>query len=470
MNIIIVGCGKIGATLADQLSRESYDVTVIDQDRERLQAVIDSSDVIGCAGNGTSFQLLQEAGIANADVLIAVTGQDEVNLLCCVIAKQTGHDIATIARVQDFTYFKESAYLRARLGISMIINPELTAATEISRLLRTPEAIEISTFAGGRTELLTFSPGPRSVLIGMPLAQMNRRLRTQVLVCAVERGQDVHIPKGDFVFQAGDVISIVGAPKETSLFFQKIGMAAGQVHDVFLIGGGRISHYLATQLAAMNLSVKILEADEQRCEYLSEHLPSAMVIHGSSLNRDLLLEEGLAQAQSVVSATGMDVENMMLSMLTSIYNPSARLVTKLSRPPFEEVLRRMELGSVVCPKELLASQILQYIRAMENSRGSNVETLYRILGGQVEALEFHIQSPSPVLDTPLQDLDIRPDVLVCAIVRKGRVFNPRGTDRLLMHDNVVVVTSRSGLSDITDILRGRAASRLSRESHLESSR
>lgn len=453
MNIVIIGCGKIGATLAEHLSQEKYDITVIDLDRHKLQRVADNCDVMGHVGNGTSFQMLDEAGIASADVLIAVTGSDEVNLLCCVIAKKAGQNISTIARVRDFTYFKERNYLQKSLGISMIINPELTAATEIARLLRKPKAIEISTFAGGRAELLTFSLEGSNPLVGLPLMRMNQKLGTDVLVCAVERERKIIIPKGDFIFQRGDTVSIAGSPRNTSRFFQKIGMSAGQVRDVMIVGGGQIAYYLAHQLAPMNYSIKIIEADQKRCDLLSQALPEAMIIHGSSLNREVLMEEGLTSTQAIVSLTNLDEENLMLSMFSSIYNPNAKLVTKVSRVPFDEVLQRLKLGSLICPKELTARHILQYVRAMENTSGSNVETLYRILEGKVEALEFRIRTSNPILNIPIQNLNLRPDLLICTIIRNGRAFNPRGSDKLMLHDNVILVTTHSGLRDIMDILK-----------------
>ena len=453
MNITIVGCGKFGSTLADRLSGESYDITVIDTDMNKLRRVTDNYDVIGYGGNGTSFKLLEEAGISHTDVLIAVTGRDEVNLLCCVVAKKGNPKITTIARVRDITYYQERAYLQQSLGISMIINPEMTAATEIARLLRTPNAIDISSFAKGRAELLTFNLGGHNPLVDLPIARMNQKLGTDILVVAVERGGQAMIPRGDFVFQRGDQVSICGSPRNTARFFQKVGLSAGQVDSAMIVGGGEIGYYLAKQLCETNLSVKILEADAARCEELSELLPEAMVIHGSSLNRETLMDEGLEDAHAVVSLTNMDEENMMLSILTSTCNPTAKLVTKVSRMPFSEVLKRLNLGSVICPKEITAQHIVQFIRAMQKSRGSNVETLYRILDDKIEALEFRLQANSQVLDTPLQDLPLRSDLLISTIIRSGRTFIPRGTDCLKRGDSVIVVTSHSGLKDITDILR-----------------
>ena len=453
MNITIVGCGKFGTALAEYLSRDNHDITVIDIDRHKLQRASDNLDVMGFVGNGTSFQLLEETGIDRADVLIAVTGKDEVNLLCCVVAKKAGRNITTIARVRDITYFQERSYLQQSLGISMIVNPELAAATEIARLLRTPKAIEISTFAKGRAELLTFCLDGRSPLVDLPITRMNQKLGTDILACAVERDHQAIIPKGSFVSRKGDRVSISGSPRSTSHFFRKIGLSTGQVQDVIIVGGGRIGYYLAYQLAGTNTTVKVIEADGDRCAELSELLPSALVINGSSLNRGLLMDEGLESAKAVVTLTNLDEENMMLSMLASIRNPQAKVVTKVSHLPFQEVLDRMELGSLICPKEITALNIVQYIRALQNSRGSNIETLYRILDEKVEALEFHLNVPSPVLNIPLQELPLRPDLLISTVIRGGRAFNPRGSDRLKLGDSVIVVTTHSGLRDITDILQ-----------------
>lgn len=460
MNITIVGCGKFGSTLAEQLSVERYDITVIDTDSNKLRRVTDNFDVIGYIGNATSFKSLEEADIGRTDVLIAVTGQDEVNLLCCVVAKKGNPAITTIARVRDITYYEERSYLQQSLGISMIINPEMAAAVEIARLLRTPNAIDISTFAKGRAELLTFKLEGRNPLINLPLMRMNQKLGTDILVVAVERGGKAIIPNGTFVFERGDKVSIAGSPKSTARFFQKVGLSTGQVEDALIVGGGEIGFYLAKMLCETNISVKILEADARRCDELSELLPEAMIIHGSSLNRDTLIDEGLEDAHSVVTLTNMDEENMMLSILTSIGNPTAKLVTKVRRMPFNEVLKRLNLGSVICPKEITAQHIVQFVRAMQNSRGSNVETLYRILDNKIEALEFRLQARSAVLDIPLQDLPLRSDLLISTIIRSGHAFNPRGTDCLKLGDNVIVVTIHSGLKDITDILRPNDHARL----------
>lgn len=453
MNIIIVGCGKIGTTLAEQLSQEEFDITMIDIDRHKLQNVTDTYDVMGLIGNGTSFQLLEEAGLEQADMLIAVTGSDEVNLLCCVMARKVGQNIVTIARVRDFTYYQERGYLQQSLGINMILNPELNTATEIARLLRTPKAIEISTIAQGQAELLTFTIEGNSPLAELPVYRMNQKLGTDVLVCAVHRDGMAMIPRGDFVFRRGDTLSIVGAPRNTAYFFRKIGMSSGQVRDVMIIGGSRIAYYLAYQLESMkHYSVKIVEVDQSRCDTLSELLSNTMVIHGSSLKREVLMEEGLTSTEAVVPLTNIDEENLMLGMLTSICNPKAKLVTKVSHLPYKEVTQRMNVGSLVCPKELAARNITQFVYATRNSMETSVEASYPILDGQLSALEFHLKKDSAQLNVPLKELPLRKDLLIASVIREGRVFNPGGNDVLKCNDRVIVVTGYQDIREFGDIL------------------
>lgn len=453
MNIIIVGCGKIGSAIADQLSHEKFNITVIDINRKRLQNVTDTCDIMGYHGNGSSVQLLEEAGLKQADVLIAVTGLDEVNLLCCVMARKVGSHITTVARVRDFTYYQERVYLQQSMGIDMILNPELSAATEIARLLRTPKAIEISTIAQGQAELLTFSVEGNSPLVDLPVHRMNQKLGTDVLVCAALREGKAMIPRGDFVFRSGDTISIVGSPRNTAHFFRRIGISSGQAQDVMIVGGGQIAYYLAYQLESMkHYTVKILEADRDRCVQLSEELPDTMVIHGSSLKRDVLMEEGLTNMEAVVALTNLDEENLMLAMLTSIYNPSAKLVTKVRQLPYQEVANRMNVGSLICPKELAARLITQFVYATHNSLGTNVESIYSILEGQLSALEFHITGDSPVLNVPLKDLPLRKELILSIVIRDGRAFNPGGNDKLLANDRVVVVTAYKDIRAVDDIL------------------
>lgn len=451
MEIIIVGCGKVGETLTELLSNEKkHDITIIDLDRALLQNIADTHDVMGIAGNGTTFSVLQEAGVDSADVMIAVTGSDEVNLLCCVIAKKSRSKIETIARVRSHAYFNEISYLRESLGISMIINPELTAATEIARLLRFPNAIEISTFAKGRVELMTFRLGADNPINGKSLRAAMNQYQADIVVCAVEREHKVVIPDGSFVFEEQDIVSIVGTPKSASDFFKKIKIKTHQVGNTMMVGGGTTAVYLSMQLLNMGIDVKIVERDRLRCEELCEILPKAMVIHGAGINHNLLVEEGLEDCESFVALTGNDEENLFLSMFAGTKS-RGKLVTKINRLSYDEVIERLDLGSIVCPKQLTAQYILQYVRAKQNSIGSNVEKIYRILENKAEALEFNISEKCPLLHVPLEKMQLRSNLIVAVIIRSRKIIMPRGHDEFRVGDRVVVVSSGNQILDITDI-------------------
>ncbi|MCD7775995.1 MAG: Trk system potassium transporter TrkA, partial [Firmicutes bacterium] len=379
---------------------------------------------------------------------------DETNLLACVIAKKAGQKLYTAARVQDITYFTERVYLRQSLGISIIVNPSLMAATEIARLTRTPETMAISTFARGRAEVQTVALPEKSSLVGLPLSKMKQKFNTEVLVCAVKRKDNTSIPRGDFVFEAGDVISVTGSPSEVAKFFTKSDISTHKVRSVLIFGGGEIANYIAYQLSKMNMNIKIIEEDSTRCEELALELPEVLVINGSSADSDLLDEEGLDSSDAVIAVTDVDSENMMLSLLTAARNRRALRVTKLTELPFDEVLENLNLGPVVCPTQLAADQIIQYVRSLSNSVGISVETLYRILGGRVEALEFIIKSDSDVTGIPLCDLNLRHDVLICSIIRHGKIINPGGHDCIFVGDSVVAVTTRTGVKSINDLFEG----------------
>lgn len=451
MKIIIIGCGKVGENLTELLSNEgTHDITVIDLDRTVLQNIANTYDVMGIAGNGTSFSVLQEAGIDIADVLIAVTNSDELNLLCCVMAKKSRSKISTIARVRSHSYFNEVTYLRESLGLSMIINPELTAATEIARLLRFPNAIEISTFAKGKVELMTFRLGAGNPMNNKSVSAVISQYKSDIVVCAVERQHKVVIPDGNFVFEEDDRVSIVGTPKNSSEFFKRIKIKTHQVGNTMIVGGGTTAIYLALQLLNMGIEVKIVERDSARCDELCELLPKAMIIHGAGINHDLLLEEGLETTESFVALTGNDEENLFLSLFAGTKS-RGKLVTKINRLSYDEVIERLDLGSIVCPKQLTAQYILQYVRAKQNSLGSNVENIYRILENKADALEFIISEKCPLLNIPLEKMRLRSNLIVAAIIRNRQIIMPRGGDEFCVGDRVIVVSSGNQIFDITDI-------------------
>ncbi len=451
MRIILVGCGKVGRTITEQLSLEGNDVTVIDLDNDRVHDVTNNFDVMGIVGNGSSYLIQKEAGIEEADLLIAVTGSDELNLLCCLIAKKAG-DCSTIARVRNPMYTDEIAFIKDELGLSMTINPEYAAATEIARILRFPSAIKIDTFAKGRAELLKFIVDEGSSLAGASLIDIAKKDQSDVLVCAVERDDEVVIPTGSFELQVGDTISIVASPKDAKNFFKRMGVVTHQVKNVMIVGGGTIAYYLAKQLIAMGISVKIVEKDKQRCETLSELLPQAIIINGDATNQDVLMEEGITHCEAFVSLTGIDEGNIFLSLFARKCS-KAKIVTKVNRISFDDIIHNFNLGSLIYPKYITAEYILRYVRAMRNSIGSNVETLYQIIENKAEALEFLINEDAPVVEIPLEQLDLREDILIACINHNGQIITPNGKSQIHVGDTVVVITTQRGLQDIKDILK-----------------
>ena len=451
MNVIIVGCGKVGRTIAEQLQQEDIDLTLVDTNESKINDLSDDIDALGIVGNGASINTLMEAGIENAHILIAVTGSDELNLLCCLIAQKAG-SCHTIARVRNPVYSQEINFIKERLGVSLFINPELAAAQEISRVLRFPSATKIDSFIRGHVELLKFRVLPEFQLDGLSIRQISEHYRCDLLFCGVERQDSITIPDGSFVIHNGDMVSIMSTPKNAGVFFKKIGLKTHQVKNAIIIGGGTIAYYLARLLMDMKISVKIIEKDETRCEELCELLPEATVIRGDGTNRSLLLEEGLRDAEALVSLTQIDEENIFLALSAKKFS-DAKLVVKINQLAFDDVLDDLDIGSVIYPKYITADVILQYVRAMQNSIGSNVETLYHVMDNKAEALEFRINEKSAATGIPLSELHTKDNLLIGCIYRHGEVRIPRGQDKIEVGDSVIVVTTHHGLRDITDILK-----------------
>ena len=452
MRIIVAGCGKVGWSITEQLSKEGHDVAVIDIRPRVIEAITNSFDVLGVVGNAASFSIQKDAGIDRADLLIAVTDADEENLLTCLIAKKTA-GCQTVARVRNPVYTEEIGFIKEELGLSMIINPELAAAEEIASLLRFPSAIDIDTFARGRLSLLKFVIPEGSVLDNCAVRDIRKNVRADVLICTDERAGEVVIPNGDFVLKAKDTASIVATPDNARAFFARIGLEQYRIRNCMIVGGGTIAYYLTRALLGTGIHVTLIEQDEQRCRDLSEKYPAADIICGDGTNEQLLREEGLPAADSFVALTGIDETNIFLSLYAR--NTSrAKSVAKVGHIDYSSVLEKMDLGSVVNPKSLTAERIVSFVRAMQNSIGSNVETLYHLIENKVEALEFAIQEGAPVVDIPLADLKTKSDVLIAAINRGGNgdIFIPNGQSQVKVGDRVVVVTTHSGFRDIKDIL------------------
>lgn len=455
MQIIIVGCGKVGRALTAQLSGEDNNVTVVDTNGELVKGLANYYDVMGVTGNGASYNVLKEADIEHADVLIAVTHSDEVNLLCCVIARKAAN-CHTIARVRNPVYSEERAFIRKELGLSMIINPEFAAALEIARLLRFPSAIDIDSFSKGRIELLRFRVPANSLLEGAALRELPKKLQMDVLICIAERGDQVIIPDGDFVIHAGDLLSMISIPGNAGVFFEKVGIRTNQVKNTMIIGGGEITYYLSKLLLSMGIRVKIIEKKRERCEELSDLLPKATIICGDGSDRELLQEEHLEQMDSLVAGTDIDEENIILSLYARD-RVKSKVVTKLNHLDFNDVIHSLNLDSLIYPKNIAAEYILRYVRAVENSMGSNVETLYKLMDGRVEALEFLIRKESGMSGIKLQDMRLKKNLLIAGIGRRGKLIMPGGQDEFLPGDSVIVVTTNSGFQDIHDILEKRGA-------------
>ena len=450
LNIIIVGCGKVGRALVEQLSKEGHYITIIDKNPEKIQSFTNLYDIMGIVGNGASYSVQMEAGIEDADLIISVTDSDELNLLCCTVAKQVG-DCSAIARVRTPDYSKEVSYLRDKLGLAMIINPELEAAKEAARILYLPTALEINSFAHGQAELIKIKVPVGNTIDGMTIAHLGRKIAPNILICAVERDGEVTIPAGDFTIQRGDIISFAASRKVAKQFLEDIGFKTNQVGNTMIIGGGKSTYYLAKLLMNMGIEVKIIESNRQKCEELSILLPKAIIINGDGTDEELLKEEGIETAESFVPLTGIDEENVMLTLYARKVS-KAKVITKINRMTFKTVLNDLDLGSVIYPRYITSEAIVAYVRAKRASRGSDIETLYHIFDSKAEAIEFRIREESSVTDVCLANLSLKKNLLIAFINRNGKIIIPSGNDCIRVGDTVTIVTTHSGLKDIRDIL------------------
>lgn len=450
LNIIIVGGGKVGTTIIEQLIKEGHDITVIDNDAACVQEITNAYDVMGIVGNGASYSVQMEAGIADADLIIAVTASDELNLLCCTIAKQVA-DCSAIARVRTPDYNEEAFYLREKLGLALIINPELEAANEAARILGLPAALEVDSFANGQAEMIRFVIPEGNMLDELTVAELGKKVTNNILVCAVERGEDLFIPKGNFILKAGDVISFVATRNDARDFFEKINIETHQIKNALLIGGSKAAYYLAKQLLHMGIEVRIIEKDLKRCQELSVILPGAIIINGDGTDQDLLHEENIEHADAFVPLTGIDEENILLTLYAKQVS-KAKVITKINRINFKNVVSSLDLGSLIYPRYTSAESIIAYVRAKTNSMYSDIETLHHMFDNRLESIEFRIDKVSPVTNKALKDLQIKKDVLISCISRNGEIIIPSGSDLILPGDTVIVVTTHAGFTSIQDIL------------------
>lgn len=451
MKIIIVGNGKVGYAIAKQLSGESHDITMVDRSAEALSRAENTLDIMGVVGNAASISVLVGAGARNADLVIAVTNLDETNLVCCLIAKKLGAK-HTVARVRNPEYRSEANLLKQEIGLDMVINPDLAAALEISRILAFPAAFSVEPFARGRIDMIGFAVKEEDKLCGMALHELSRQHHAQVLFGCVQRGEEFIIPDGSYVPQSGDNVYMLGTKPELQKMLHAIGRQWQAVRSASILGGSRIAQYLCQELKKAGISVRLVEQDEQKCLTLAEALPHVMVIQGDGTDSDLLQQENIYGTDAFISLTGRDEENLLMAMHAQRSGVD-KVIAKMTRPNYMDMVKEMGVASVISPKDIVASQITRYVRALANSNGSAVESLYKLLGGAVEAAEFVASDASEaVLHTPLKDMKLKKGVLVAAIARHDAIIIPGGMTTIEPEDTVVVIARERVLHDLTDIL------------------
>lgn len=451
MNIVIVGDGKVGAALTEHLSVEGHDVVVIDKDPKVVEEMVNQYDVMGLCGNGASYSVQKEAGVDKARLFIAATSSDELNILCCLVAKKIGAH-HTIARVRNPEYAQQLHFFKEELGLSLVVNPEFAAANEIARVLRFPTALNMESFAGDRVDLAEIDLKADNPLSGMCVFEIAKQFKSRVLICAVQRGEKVYIPNGNFCLQAGDRIHITSKRNDMIAFMKELGIYRHRTKNVLISGGGKMGYYLAKQLSETGHQVKVIEIDEQRATVLAELLPHATVICGDGSDRAVLLEQGLDNQDAFVSLTTIDEENIITTMYASSIGVG-KTVAKVNRVSYD-ILQSIGIETAVSSKTIAANQIIGYVRALENSGSSSVQTLYKLVNDRVEALEFRIASENAFyIGSALKELQLKADVMIGCILRKGKIIYPCGDDTIENGDNVIVITAQSGFKNFEEIFR-----------------
>lgn len=452
MKIVIVGCGRVGRSIAEQLNTEGHSITVIDENYHALEKIADSQNVMAIHGNGATYSVLREAGAGSCDLLIAVTAADELNLYTCLLAKNVGVP-STIARVRNPEYISDVEFVKDDLKLTMAINPESTCAGEIARLVKFPGAVRISSFAKGMIDFIKIKINENTPIAGKKVADCTSHLKGTVRIVFVERNNEFHIPNGDFVLQAGDMVSFVAPVGAASKLLKSLGTISNKGRSVMILGGSKIAFYLAKTLRDSGLSVKIIEIDPARCEELSENLDGVMIMNADAMDEDMLLSEHIDRVDGVVCLMNTDEENLLASLFAKKVNPNAKVITELGNLKFSSVIESLPLDSVIRPKQLTGEYIVRYVRGMQNTVGNNVETMYKINGEDAEALEFIVRDKSAVTSVPISKLNLKNDLQIVCINRGGSFITPGGSHTIEVGDRVIVVTKHKGLSDLKDILK-----------------
>ena len=450
MKIVIIGLGTIGKTILKNLSRKGHNITIIDEDKDKIEDLIGKYDVSGIVGNGACIDIQREAGVKDADLAIVLTNSDELNVFACLVAKKIGVK-NTIARVRNPDYRKQIMEMKDELGISMIVNPEQDTATEIFNLINLPSIAQVEHFAKGRVLLVEIVAEKECALVGETLITLGKKLKTKVLICAVQRGQTVTIPTGNFVIEEGDRIHLTSDAKSLRDFLAEVNLVKSPLKNIMIVGGSRIGYYLAGELSKKKYQIKLIESNRDTAEELASELPRVTVIHGNGTQHDLLIEEGIEAMDAFVALTDIDEENMVVSIYANKMKVK-KTITQIKLDDLYGMLDELGINNNVSPKDIVANRIISYIRALANTRGSNVLTLYRLVNDQVEALEFYAKKPERIYDKPLKELKIKENCLVACIIRENEVIIPNGNDCIKLGDNVIVVTTHKNFDELTDIL------------------
>lgn len=449
MNIVIVGDGKVGCALSEQLGLEGHSITVIDNDSRALDDSFGSRDVMTVLGNGACLDVQTEAGVPDSDLLIAATSRDELNMLCCLMAKHLGAK-HTIARVRNPEYMKQLQILKEQFGLSMVINPELEAAREISKVIKFPPALNVDSFSKGRVEIVGFKLKDTHPVVGKCLKDMAGKFGAKVLICAVERDGEITIPNGDFMLESGDKIHITGDSQNILSFLSSIGQDMFKIRNIMIVGGGKICHYLTNMLADRGQQVKIIEKNPDRCAELCELLPRAVIICGDGTDLDLLESEGIDDMDAFIALTNIDEENMIVSMLAN-RKRIPKIISKVNRMHYLAISGEMGIDATINPKMAAVNQIALYVRSMCNAEGVSIKTLHKLFDGSVEALEFAAVESTRHRGVAFASLRLKKNLLVAAIVRSGKTIIPNGSESIMLGDSVIIITNKYIISDLNDI-------------------
>lgn len=451
MKIVIIGDGKVGFAIAKQLSQEGYDLTIIENKPQVLNLTMDVLDVVGVQGNGGDYDVLKEAQVNQADLVIAVTSSDEINIISCLMAKKMGAD-HTIARIKNPEYVKGLRILKEDLGLSMQINPEQTAAREIVRSLSFPNSIKVNSFAKGRLELAEIRIREENSLAKKTVHQIDKSLKSKVQFVAIKRNDNVLLPTGNTVIELNDKVTLTGSTKQLKKFLSEIGIIQKRiVHEIMIIGGGKITFYLIPMLLDMGIEVKVIEIKEDRCMALVEKFPQITVIHGDGTDHELLLSESLREMDAFIALTDIDEENVIISMFAHNHGVP-RVLPKVNRVSLGFLLEKLGLENTITPKNLVTNQIIQYVRAMQNTLGSNVESLIKVVDDRVEILEFRVRDNCKFIDKQIKDLKLKDGILISYIIHKSIPKIANGNSVISLGDTVIITSHLKGLRDINDVL------------------